>query len=147
MEEWKQVPSLPEWEASSEGRVRRVPFEQSMTFGGTHLYVGKPRRGSWDVKTQRRLIVFRRKTFKVHRLVCEAFHGPPPPGRNICLHLDEDPDNNRPDNLRWGTQKENLSAPLLRQNLSETAVRRRRGLSVADHPRSFQQRQERRAPN
>ena len=48
---------------------------------------------------------------KVHRLVCEAFHGPAPFAGAVVIHLDEDATNNRPENLRWGTQKENLNMP------------------------------------
>jgi hypothetical protein len=44
-------------------------------------------------------------------MVCEAFHGTPPEGKNYCLHIDENSRNNRPENLKWGTQKENLNAP------------------------------------
>jgi len=43
----------------------------------------------------------------VHRLVLEAFVGPCPGGME-CRHLDGDPTNNRLDNLRWGTRKENM---------------------------------------
>lgn len=42
----------------------------------------------------------------VHRLICWAFHGPCPDGME-CRHLDGNPANNRPDNLAWGTRKEN----------------------------------------
>lgn len=52
-----------------------------------------------------------RKTFKVARLVCEAFHGLPPFPRAVVMHVDDNPGNNRPENLRWATQKENLNAP------------------------------------
>jgi len=48
---------------------------------------------------------------KVHRLVCEAFHGPAPFERAVVIHIDENALNNRPENLRWGTQKENLNMP------------------------------------
>lgn len=48
---------------------------------------------------------------KVHRLVCEAFHGPPPFPRAVVIHKDECGTNNRPENLKWGTQKENLNMP------------------------------------
>ena len=51
-----------------------------------------------------------RKTFKIHRLVCEAFHGPPPFDGAVVMHIDDDPANNTPENLKWATQKENLSA-------------------------------------
>lgn len=43
----------------------------------------------------------------IHRLVCEAFHGPPPMPDSWALHWDDDPTNNRADNLRWGTLPEN----------------------------------------
>ncbi len=56
-------------------------------------------------------MLYRGKTYKVARLVCEAFHGSAPSGKPVCMHLDEYSRNNRPDNLRWGTQKENLNAP------------------------------------
>ena len=43
----------------------------------------------------------------VHRLVCEAFHGPAPSPHHHCAHADGDPLNNRADNLRWATPREN----------------------------------------
>jgi len=48
---------------------------------------------------------------KIHRIVCEAFHGLAPFDRAVVLHLDENALNNKPENLRWGTQKENLNMP------------------------------------
>jgi hypothetical protein len=55
--------------------------------------------------------VLRCKSHKVSRLVCEAFNGPPSKEKNVCMHLDENSRNNAPENLAWGTQKENLNAP------------------------------------
>ena len=43
----------------------------------------------------------------VHRLVCEAFHGAPPKGRNHVAHWDGVRDNNNVENLRWASPKEN----------------------------------------
>lgn len=37
----------------------------------------------------------------VHRLVCEAFHGPAPEGKTEVAHINGDPMDNRADNLRW----------------------------------------------
>ncbi len=48
---------------------------------------------------------------KVHQLVCEAFHGVKPFDRAVVIHRDENALNNKPANLKWGTQKENLNAP------------------------------------
>lgn len=47
-----------------------------------------------------------RKYYRVHRLVLEAFVGPRPDGM-MCRHLDGDRQNNRLDNLAWGTNAEN----------------------------------------
>lgn len=45
--------------------------------------------------------------FLVHQLVLRAFVGPPPVGM-ICRHFpDRDPENNRVENLQWGTYEEN----------------------------------------
>ena len=47
------------------------------------------------------------RSIKVHRLVIEAFVGPP--GDDMeCRHLDGDPTNNRVSNLQWGTHAENM---------------------------------------
>ena len=82
-----------------------------MPRGGTRAYGGQERFGVWAKKERRRIFVFRNKTYKVHRLVCEAFHGPAPFEGAVVMHLNEIPDDNRAENLRWGTQRENLNAP------------------------------------
>lgn len=46
------------------------------------------------------------KNFKIHRLVLQAFIGPCPKGMEGC-HNDGDPENNKLDNLRWDTHKNN----------------------------------------
>lgn len=46
------------------------------------------------------------KSRKVHALICEAFHGPKPEGC-VTRHLDGVRSNNVPENLCWGTPKEN----------------------------------------
>ena len=48
-----------------------------------------------------------RKKFKVHQLVCRAFHGEKPaPNYEVC-HIDGDPMNNKAENIRWGTRSDN----------------------------------------
>jgi hypothetical protein len=70
---------------------------------------------------------------KVHRAVCEAFHGPAPDGMPYVLHIDEDAHNNRPENLKWGTQKENLRMPVARRNMSAGQIARHAGTRSAIH--------------
>lgn len=44
----------------------------------------------------------------VHGLVLEAFYGPKPSPLHEARHLDGNRRNNRPDNLAWGTHRENI---------------------------------------
>lgn len=109
---WIIVPSYPHIEVSDEGLVRAVPFIGTMPHGGPRSYGGGPGYpGAWAKDAKRYIIRSRGKTLKIAQLVCEAFHGPAPEGKPNVLHRDENSRNNRPDNLYWGTQKENLNAP------------------------------------
>lgn len=116
-EVWLPVPSKPEIMASNLGRVLLPERETQMPRGGMRKYIPKPTYGhvARSSKTARHTYKGIYNKFfgnlKVHRLVCEAFHGPPPEGKVYVLHLDEDAHNNKPENLRWGTQKENLNMP------------------------------------
>lgn len=107
---WKIIPSLPRVLASNRGKLLVIPWVGASSRGkGLQQYGGITTRGQWD--GSRYIYVLDGKTHKVARLVCEAFHGPPPFERAVCMHLDENSRNNRPENLKWGTQKENLNAP------------------------------------
>jgi len=118
MEEiWKPVPSKPGITVSSLGRVLFPERQAQMPHGGWRTYKTKPVFGTKTraAKGARHFYMGVYNKFygnlKVHRLVCEAFHGPPPFERAVVIHLDEDATNNKPDNLKWGTQKENLNMP------------------------------------
>lgn len=104
-EEWRVVPSVPDLMASSLGRVLLKPLSRPT----------KPWLGCWAKGSGGGRFIFRvrrhGKTYKVARLVCEAFKGPPPFPRAVAMHADENSRNNRADNLEWGTQKQNLNAP------------------------------------
>lgn len=106
---WRRSPSEPDLLVSSQGKVMVAPYERSMPYGGKRWYGGVPTTGQWDGN---RYVYSRKghKTLKVARLVCEAFNGPPDPGQ-VAMHEDEDASNNKPGNLRWGTQKQNLNYP------------------------------------
>lgn len=57
------------------------------------------------------------KTFKVHRLVATHFI-PNPENKPEIDHIDINPLNNRVENLRWVTHKENMNNPLSREKQS-----------------------------
>lgn len=107
-EVWRCVPSVPGLLASSQGRLMVVPRLHEMPHGGERQYGGTPTHGQWD--GARYIYVLAGKTYKVARLICEAFSGPCPDGL-VCMHLDENSRNNKSGNLQWGTQKQNLNAP------------------------------------
>jgi hypothetical protein len=113
---WKPVAAVPGMLASSEGRVVLPPSHHALHNGGFRTYVPEPTRGfvSKAGKGARHqymnLPTKRFGNLKVHQLVCEAFHGARPFADAVVIHLDEDALNNRPCNLKWGTQKENMNA-------------------------------------
>ena len=88
-----------------------MPHKIPMPNGGFKAYVGKPTYGVLRRDQMRYGYYYKGKNYKVHRLVCEAFNGPPPFDKAIVMHLNDDATNNRPENLAWGTHKENLNTP------------------------------------
>lgn len=108
---WLPVPSQPLLMASSWGRIMSIPYVSN---GRT--YQVQPTYGYWQkpfkhFNYRRKAIVFRRKTFLLAPLICEAFHGPKPSPEMVAMHGDEDTGNNRPGNIAWGTKHQNSNAP------------------------------------
>lgn len=104
IEEWRNIPSLPNYEVSSVGRVRHKTRKRIRT---PLVSKGGTQRGEGYLSVN----VFmaaegRNRHFAVHRLVCEAFHGPCPLGHQ-CAHNNGIRNDNRPENLRWVTAIEN----------------------------------------
>lgn len=110
-EVWRTVPSAPQFMASSEGRIMVAPYWNNMPNGGQRPYGGVAKFGVWSKLDGRFITVWKGRTYKVHQLICEAFNGHKPFDQSVVMHLDENAANNRPDNLAWGTQRENLAAP------------------------------------
>lgn len=102
-EEWRPCPGFPDYEASSLGRVKRVTDSGSWKAGRvlnpSVLHAGHHR---VDLMRDGRPVHAR-----VNRLVCEAFHGPAPTLKHHAAHGDGNPGNDRADNLRWATCKQN----------------------------------------
>ncbi len=96
-EEWRAVVGFEgRYEVSDLGRVRRIGNAPRTP---TPNHDGYPEVCFWvDGKV---------RNFKVHRLVCRAFHGPDNILHNEVAHLDGSRDNARADNLKWASKVEN----------------------------------------
>ncbi len=96
--EWVTIPGLPKYEVSARGEVRNSATGRVLrprTDKDGYLCIG--------LRVASNIIVGKR----ISRLVCEAFNGPPPPGRPHCAHRDGVKVNNSPENLYWATPSEN----------------------------------------
>lgn len=98
---WRDVPGLDFYQVSKTGEVRRLAHTDSI---GRHL-AAKTLAGT--VNPQGYVIhLIKGRQRRAHHLVLEAFVGPRPEGLE-CLHDNDDPADNRLENLRWGTRREN----------------------------------------
>jgi len=97
------------YEVSNLGRVRSLDVRVNCANNATRVKRGKViyQHEDDDGRMSVHLCKLNRsKTVRVHRLVLEAFVGSCPDGLQCC-HWDGNASNNRVENLRWGTQKEN----------------------------------------
>ena len=114
-EVWRSVPSLDGVMASSWGRILLPPRTANAPNGGVREYKTKPTYGVNKRSSKNAAHVYKGMysriygNIKIHQAVCEAFHGSKPFENAVVIHLDEDATNNKPENLKWGTQKENLN--------------------------------------
>lgn len=112
-EEWRPAPGWEGlYEVSDLGRVRSLPRvitvrrkdgDRPKPISGRimkqRLHSGYPVVKLRDAPRAEKVLI--------HRLVCEAWHGPCPEGLE-CAHNDGDRTNNRPENLRWTTHLNNM---------------------------------------
>lgn len=111
-EAWAPVPGFPGYEASNFGRVRSVPRTiEVKRAGGKYL---RPLSGAL-LATQRGPKGYlhlalrasgKGRTFAVHQIIGMTFLGARPVGHEIA-HWDGNKENNRVENLRYATSKEN----------------------------------------
>lgn len=107
MEEWRDIPGCPGYQASDLGRVRscrKKGYGLSKGLGKWHIMT--PHDHSYQLSVGLRFNK-RRRQVGVGRLVLEAFVGPCPEGMECC-HNDGDRLNNHLENLRWDTHTANV---------------------------------------
>lgn len=102
-EVWLKSPSFPNYDVSNMGNVRRNKDGNGMAEAGRLLKQVTDRYGYKVVNPSRD---GRGRSTAVHKLVCEAFHGPQPGGHQVA-HGDGNRANNAAGNLRWATPLDN----------------------------------------
>lgn len=109
---WKPIAGFEgRYEISSFGRLKRIgprriarsPFSRPQAEGQERIWLGSKVNGYFKV-----LLGGRKGRLEyIHRIVCEAFHGPAPEGKTQVAHYDGNRLNNRAENLRWADSKDN----------------------------------------
>lgn len=121
-EVWKPIKGYEGlYEVSNLGNVRSV--DRYVMCGNEYrLFKGKPKKPILTPMGYLRTDLYKNKQGKyyfVHRLVAEAFI-PNPNDLPYIDHKNTIRDDNRVENLRWCTQKENCNNPISRQKLKES---------------------------
>lgn len=99
----RDIPGRPGYRAGDDGSVWSC-----LTRGRGHWKIGtdwQQLRTKLDTNGYP-CVTLNGRYFRVHRVVLETFVGPRPRGA-VCRHLDGNPENNRLDNLCWGSKSEN----------------------------------------
>lgn len=100
-EVWVPAAGFPHYEVSNLGRVRSFP--RPRTRGGIRAPYptgqGYLRVNLYENGVQRQV--------SVHALICESFHGPRPDGWHAA-HENGDNQDNRPENLKWKSPRDNI---------------------------------------
>lgn len=125
MEYWIEVKGHPRYRVSTLGRVKCLDWKRT----------GKEKICKLSVNSNGYLQVWiDGVTKKVHRLVLEGFI--PNPQNKPCIdHINTIKTDNRVENLRWVTYKENCNNPLSLKNYSENSAML--GKFGAEHPNSI----------
>lgn len=113
-EEWRAAVGYEGlYEVSNLGRVRTLPHTRRSRSGRVaevRMRLLRPVKlpaphNHWTITLSRDR---HRVSQPLHTMVLVAFAGPSPAGME-CRHVDGNPDNNRVDNLQWGTPAENAA--------------------------------------
>lgn len=108
MEIWKQIDYFPNFEVSTLGRVRNIRtgnILKAHNAGKGYMVVHISKDGKLHCP-------------KIHKLVAEAFIDNPENKTQID-HINCDRTDNRVENLRWVTAKENCNNPKTKNRMSE----------------------------
>ena len=116
-EDWKDIPDMSPYQASRTGEIRRVWEHKAVPLKQCTLEKG--------YKRVALSIGGAKKTFHVATLVAKTFI-PNPENKPQIDHIDNDPSNNRVENLRWATRMDQLKNRRPYATTGEKHIHRRR---------------------
>ena len=104
----KPIPNAPGYYAGEDGNIYgNLPIGKSKIGKLRQLKPGIQSTGKYYVVSVKKDGI--RKTHRVHRLICETFHGTPSDTKLTVSHLDGNWKNNIPSNLKWESYSDNLN--------------------------------------
>lgn len=122
-EEWRPIDVAPLYSVSNLGRVKAETCEKwhsnskKLRFYPAHIQSQGNNNGYLVVTLINNK--GKRKTYRVNRLVANAFL-PNPQNLPEACHRNEDSFDNRSVNLKWGTHRENVNSNLRKARISKT---------------------------
>ena len=100
------IPGYPGYRADSNGDIwscLRTGPRTITSYTNTWKKLTKTKRKS----DGRYVVGVNNKRIVASKLIILAFKGPPPLGKNLCRHFNDDKSNNKPSNLFYGNDKDN----------------------------------------
>lgn len=122
MTKWRTIKDFPDYQISDDGKVKSLKHGKEMILssvndGRGYLIVSLSKDGKNAIK-------------RIHRLVAEAFI-PNPDNLPVVRHLNDISNDNRIENLAWGTDKDNI-ADSIKNNLHPSIKRRIKIIAIKD---------------
>lgn len=117
MSEWREIEGYPDYQVSDDGKIKSFKYKSERI-----MKTRKDKDGYLLVGLSKNNNV---KTMKVHRLVAETFI-PNPDNLPVVRHLNDIPNDNRLENLAWGTDKDNTNDLIRNGRHCWTGPRKRR---------------------
>jgi len=137
----KPVPGFPGYYASRDGRIWSSqypgPKPPAEIASKRPLRELKPHRTCQGYRFCCLTVGDKQISIMAHRLVLLAFVGPPMPDKPYAIHYNDIPDDNRLENLRWGSGGDNMRDAYRNGGMNQNGERNHRAKLTEDKVRNI----------